>query len=335
MNSVIKQLKLYRIATILSIFPLYWKSSKEIVEHYKDKDNKNVSRCKVYVDMLICLLRYGASDENYLSFEFYGKNHKYRDSFITWRRNIKIMRRTPKSIVDLFLDKVMFNTKFSKYIKRDWLDCKNSDVKQVMDFIDKHEHVIIKPKDSACGVGIRKVSKNDLSIENIEKLAGQNYIIEEIIYNCDGIARLNPSSLNTLRMVTATGNEGNVAGLSGGLRMGVGKNITDNAHTGGIACCVNSQTGYLSKYGRTFKDEIFNSHPTSHIIFEECKIPIDGCITFVHNLAREVPKARLVGWDIALTRNGLEVLEANIPPGEDLTELDLKGKWHILCELLN
>lgn len=334
MNSLVRRLKLYRIATVLSIPFQYWKSSKDIAVHFNVTTGGG--RFKVYLDMLLCLIRYGASDENYLSFEFYGKSHVYRDSFVTWRRNLKIMDKSPKSVVNLFLDKVQFNKKFAKYVKRAWLNCKQSDAEQIVDFIEKYESVIVKPTDSACGVGIRKVCKKDLGNISVENLAGQNYIIEETIRNCEEIARLNPPSLNTLRIVTATDNEGKVVVLNVVLRMGVGNNITDNAHTGGIACCVNPETGQLSECGRTFKDDIYEIHPTTHIKFAECRVPnIDGCVAFVRDLAEEVPEARLVGWDIVLTRNGMEVLEANIPPGEDLTELDLKGKWHKLCELIN
>ena len=87
MNSIVKKMKLYRISTVLSILPKYWKSSKEIAQHVGA-----TSRISLYVDLLTCLVKYGASDENYLQFRFYGQSDKYRDSFITWRRNMKIMK---------------------------------------------------------------------------------------------------------------------------------------------------------------------------------------------------------------------------------------------------
>ena len=48
----------------------------------------------------------------------------------------------------------------------------------------------------------------------------------------------------------------------------------------------------------------------------------------VLDLALEVPEARFVGWDVVLTEKGFDILEGNIPPGEELTELDMKGKYH-------
>ena len=44
------------------------------------------------------------------------------------------------------------------------------------------------------------------------------------------------------------------------------------------------------------------------------------------SLALEEPKARFVGWDVVMTDYGFDILEGNIPPAEELTELNLKGK---------
>ena len=41
------------------------------------------------------------------------------------------------------------------------------------------------------------------------------------------------------------------------------------------------------------------------------------------------PGARYVGWDIALTPGGIELLEGNIPPGQDLTQIATGcGIWY-------
>lgn len=164
-------MKLYRISTVLSILPKYWKSSKEIAQHVGA-----TSRISLYVDLLTCLVKYGASDENYLQFRFYGQSDKYRDSFITWRRNMKIMKYTPLNVIDLFLDKAKFNYRFAKYIKRGWLDCNNANKDQILGFIQKYSSVIVKPMDSACGVGICRWIYSDINDIDVEKIVGKNYI---------------------------------------------------------------------------------------------------------------------------------------------------------------
>ena len=51
------------------------------------------------------------------------------------------------------------------------------------------------------------------------------------------------------------------------------------------------------------------------------------------SLALEEPKARFVGWDVVMTDHGFDILEGNIPPAEELTELNLKGKYHQVMDM--
>lgn len=328
-KDISKALKLYRIVTVLSILPRYWVSSNRIAKHVNAK-----SRWAIYFDLLYCLFKYGASDENYLQFRFYRQPHTYRNSFITWRRNMAIMKYTPKDVIALFLDKARFNIRFQQYVKRGWLDCKTASKMEILNFVEKYPAVIVKPIESACGVGICKWVSQTVDDEKIDKIVGANYIIEEAIENCSELKALNPSSLNTLRMVTFVDKKANVHIINVVLRVGQGNSIMDNAHAGGIACVVNSRTGRLGGEARTFKDEIFEYHPTTNVRFLDFQIPrFDECVNFVMRLASEIPAARLVGWDVVITPTGLEVLEANIPPGEDLTELDLHGKYQKVIKL--
>lgn len=63
---------------------------------------------------------------------------------------------------ELFLDKVKWNKRFAKYVKRDWLYCKESTIVTITDFLHKHENVVLKRIDGACGVGIDKYKAQDI-----------------------------------------------------------------------------------------------------------------------------------------------------------------------------
>lgn len=111
-------------------------------------------------------------------------------------------------------------------------------------------------------------------------------------------------------------------------RVGNGKSHTDNIVTGGIACYINPDTGIVTTDGLNVEGKFFSKHPFSGISFKGFKIPNwDAAKKMVLELALEVPEARFVGWDVVLTDNGFDVLEGNIPPGEELTELDMIGKY--------
>lgn len=146
MNALTKKLRLYRVWTVCKIIPSYFKKSKKIAREYK------LSTFPIYWDMMKSLYKYGASDENYEQYHFWEHNDKYKDSFITWRRNMAIMYKfnTPEA-KELFLDKVQWNKRFAKYVKRDWLYCKESSLDTITDFLHGHADVVLKRIDGACG----------------------------------------------------------------------------------------------------------------------------------------------------------------------------------------
>lgn len=325
MNPLIKRLRLYRISTVCKIIPQYFKKSRKIAREY------NLSMLPIYWDMLRCLVKFGASDENYEQYHFWEHDDVYKNSFITWRRNMSIMYKfcTSES-KELFLDKVMWNKRFAKYVKRDWIYCKESSILTIKRFLDEHTDVIVKKIDGACGVGINKYKSSEILTNNdfLTKLGGAEIIIEEVAVNAEPIRQFSPSSLNTLRFVTCIDRSGMPHIIATAFRMGNGKSHTDNIVTGGIACYVDSETGIVITDGLNVEGKFFPEHPFSKIRFKGFQIPKwKEAKELVLGLAMEVPEARFVGWDVVLTEKGFDILEGNIPPGEELTELDMKGKY--------
>lgn len=325
MNALVKKLRLYRVLTVLKIIPQYYKKSQKIAREY------NLSSWPIYWDMMRSLIKFGASDENYEQYHFWEHDDTYKNSFITWRRNMSIMYKfcTPAS-KDLFLDKVVWNKRFSKYVKRDWIYCKEASLETIKRFLEEHEDVIVKRIDGACGVGIDKYKASDILADNgfLIRLVGENIILEEVAVNVESIRKFSPSSLNTFRFVTCIDRKGKPHIIATAFRMGNGKSHTDNIVTGGIACYVDTETGVVVTDGLNVEGKFFSQHPFSKIAFKGFQIPRwEEGKNLVLNLAMEVPEARFVGWDVVLTEKGFDVLEGNIPPGEELTELDMKGKY--------
>ena len=281
--------------------------------------------------MLRSFAKFGASDENYEQFHFWEHDDEYKNSFITWRRNMAIMYKfcTPEA-KELFLNKVAWNKRFAKYVKRDWLYCKESSAKAILDFLSMHKDVILKRIDSACGKGIDKYKSEDIMADTalLNSLTGADMILEEVAVNSEPIRQFSPSSLNTIRFVTCIDNSGIPHIIATAFRMGNGKGHTDNFMTGGIACYVDPETGIVLTDGINLQGKSFDRHPTSHLKFIGFQVPNwNEARKLAVNLSLEVPVARFVGWDVVLTENGFDILEGNIPPAEELTELDMKGKY--------
>lgn len=326
MNALIKKLRLYRVWTVCKIIPQYYKKSKKIAREY------NLSTLPIYWDMMRSLFKFGASDENYEQYHFWEHDDKYKDSFITWRRNMAIMYKfnTPEA-KELFLDKVKWNKRFAKYVKRDWLYCKESTIETITDFLHKHEDVVLKRIDGACGVGIDKYKAQDILSNKklINQIEESNVILEEVAVNAAPIRQFSPSSLNTFRFVTCIDHSGVPHIIATAFRMGNGKSHTDNFMTGGIACFVDPETGVIVTDGVNLEGKTFKAHPVSGIVYKGFQVPHWAeARNLALSLALEEPKARFVGWDVVMTDHGFDILEGNIPPAEELTELNLKGKYH-------
>ena len=66
----------------------------------------------------------------------------------------------------------------------------------------------------------------------------------------------------------------------------------------------------------------YKNHPYSHIEFDGYPVPeFEKCLDVVREIAYYEPAGRYVGWDVAVTPDGIEIIEGNIPPGEVITQV--------------
>lgn len=328
---IAKRLKLYRFVTIAKLIPRFWQKSKQIAKI------NNQGTITVFTDMIKCFIKYGASSENYEQFHYWGQDESYKNSFITWRRNMAIMYKfNTKEAKELFLDKVKWNKCFAKYVKRDWIYTKESSEKQIISFLNIHKTVVVKVIDGACGVGIAKYNSQDILSNRclLKQIKEGDFVIEEEAVNVFEINKFYPMSLNTLRIVTCIDKKGCVNVISTALRVGNGSTFTDNTHSGGLAAMIDAKTGIVMTDGSDFKGISYIHHPITKVKFKGYQIPNwEECISLIKNLALEVADARFVGWDVVLTTKGIDILEGNIPPGEDLTQVDQIGRYQKIMDM--
>jgi len=336
MDSIIKRLKLYRITKFFDFLRDSWKNSAYIKQEYHTH-----KRFYLWLDQVYWYVRYGHDYNDYCSFKFWEKSFSEKKSYISLRRNDALCKTfCTKDTHSLFLDKARFNKRYEKYIKRGWMISEGKTEKDIEDFIERYKIVIAKPLKDFGGHGVLKISslsenfKND--IQKLNKLIeqGEEYIIEQSVENIDYLKRLSPSSLNTIRIVTVTDKTGELHIVAALLRMGNGIAVTDNYHDGGMACPIDIEKNSLCKtaYGMNCKE--YNTHPFSNIVFEGYPIgDFPKCIEIIKEVAQYEPDARYVGWDLAITPQGIEILEGNIPPGEDITQIATeRGMWYQMLE---
>lgn len=189
------------------------------------------------------------------------------------------------------------------------------DLSKAVSLISKSsKQLVIKPSiDSGGGKEVVVFKVNDgfcthknLSIESLLKSYNKDFIVQEFLDQSEVMKSLNPTSLNTLRIMTYL-NEKGVHIMATAARIGSLNSTTDNYKTGGVLCGLNPDGSFKSK-GYTKKGEIFKESYTG-IIFSNIKVPnYDLVIKMVKSMHKKIPYFRLVSWDIALNKEDKPVM---------------------------
>lgn len=213
--------------------------------------------------------------------------------------------------------------------------------------IEKHlktnnNALFCKPEYGRGGKGIVFLSMKDnvihlnnkpISADKIMQVfkTGADYIIQERFVQSEHMAKINRSSVNTLRIYTQI-NDGKAVLPACILRMGVNNSFVDNLSQGGLMNVINVENGSLSDYAQIkLEDKKYYIHPDSKYVFKGSKIKdwqeIKSHILKFSELLNE---CKDLGWDIAIGDNGFKVLEINIAHGIDHPQMVFGGMRRIL-----
>ena len=172
---------------------------------------------------------------------------------------------------------------------------------------------IIKPLNMSSGKGIKVMSSIPEILEYV-KMLRRDVIIEELIIQDESLAEFNNSSVNTLRINTANYDNGEVDILWPCLRIGRAGSIVDNAGSGGIFAAIDVTTGKTIAASDESRN-VWKVHPDSKCELIGYSIPRwQEAVELVKELANVIPDAGFVGWDLALTKQGWVMIEANSGP---------------------
>ena len=181
------------------------------------------------------------------------------------------------------------------------------------------EVFVKRATDCGGGHGVTYLKCQGLTIEAFEKLIrgfSDDIAIQRGIKQHSALAKINPSSVNTIRLITLLEKD-SVCVLSPILRMGVGDTKVDNCSSGGMTIGV-TLDGKLKKYACANKRNLVTQHPTSNVIFEGYPIPsFDRVKAMVLQASYMVPHFRMVSWDVSVLEDGTPILiEANLYDGQ-------------------
>lgn len=183
--------------------------------------------------------------------------------------------------------------------------------------------IILKPAIGSCGgknvikVSFDKTSNRDF--EGLIKKYHSDFVFQEVICQHPSLKAFNPSSVNTIRIVTFRNSKKERRVLFALVRFGGEGSIMDNICSGGGFCMIELETGKLKdrkkyQYPQINPNPIPDSLPNNIPYFEKIK---EAALT-MHG---QLPHFDVIGWDITVDPEGhLVLVEFNVRPGHGLQQ---------------
>lgn len=311
---------------------------KKVNEHLNFiSDKEDASLCRLYLDYAYCLFRHGCLINQYSKGHFYKQSGIIRAKSFTQRRVTKIINRyNDPRFIHILENKNEFNSFFSEFMCRKWLYSKEMTKEQFNDFISKCKKIFVKPLDDMEGHGICFLDLSDRNTDDIfDNLKKRNAILEEPVVQ-NRMLDLGNKSVNTARILTVTDSLGKAHVISAGLRAGTGDSVIDNFSAGGVLYEIDIETGRIDHKGIQGDNYDVIFHPGSDICMLGFKLPNwEKAVASVIKAAENLPECRFIGWDVAFTESGVELIEGNHNPGIfTLESLGTTGVYAVAMKIL-
>lgn len=221
-----------------------------------------------------------------------------------------------------FINKGRFNKEFHQFVKRKWT-LNTVSFEDFKDLFANVPRIIYKPVGGLEGRGIMIFDLDGTE----ETLLGvytslheePEGVVEEFVTQHPEINKIYPNAVNTIRVMSFLDNgEGKV--LNAVMKFAINSNV-DNYYQGSLAVGVDVETGVLCTDGVDYAGNIYEEHPLSNIRLRGFRIPHwDKLVETIREAAKVHPEQPYIGWDVAITPDGPEIIEGNNRQGAYLIQ---------------
>lgn len=172
---------------------------------------------------------------------------------------------------------------------------------------------LVNVSEAGCSLNGKPATRDEI----IAKLRSLTYpaLIQKRLVQHDRMAALNPSSINSLRVVTMLGrNCPEAVSLATAIRIGAAGNIVDNLSGGGYCAGVDQASGGLCAIPRSKAGAQLSAAPLGLDTLEGYSIPhYDEAVRHCLQLHEMIGPAPItIGWDVAIGPEGPVILEGNM-----------------------
>jgi hypothetical protein len=284
----------------------------------KIKHEKNISSVLLLLDIVHSSFRYNISILEFFQFRFYDIPEEERFNYAgTGFMYEYQMEMNPRQSRDCMENKILFLNKFSQFIHRIYADQKaiKNNIKLAEEILTNPSgKFVLKLSTGQCGRQVEVCNNSDYDYKSlIRKMKKGGYdLVEEFVQQHPLINELSPSGLNTVRIITQYYNE-SVIIIAARLRISV-NSVIDNMAGGNLAAPVNIENGIVTGsgvYSDIMKEDAV-IHPVTLVPILGFRIPFwEETIELIKIAASSVPENKSIGWDVAITGNGPELIEGN------------------------
>ncbi|WP_029233699.1 sugar-transfer associated ATP-grasp domain-containing protein [Butyrivibrio sp. VCB2006] len=272
------------------------------------------------LDYILANVAFGVQPGDYFIYELYKyRNPFYRNHNVNRTRLIFMRSRlNDQTSTDFLTSKPDFYNAYNEYLGRKW--CCVDDVSEE-EFIKRlssaNGHVFVKPIGGYGGEGARKVSADENELRKLYRELSDSedkYLVEEYYEQKGFFHDVNPSSLNTIRMITLKCDD-KIELVYAFLRVGMADSIVDNLHSGGLSYVIDIKNGEILK-GVNYRTNEVEIHPSTNTKVTGHIIPNwESVVDFTVKLHKMAPEgAHMIGWDICVSDDEIIVIEGNASP---------------------
>lgn len=153
---------------------------------------------------------------------------------------------------------------------------------------------------------------------------GMGYICQGVVDQHTVLGKLNPSSVNTARIWMVQPRNGDWEMFAALLRIGMGRIAVDNSRLGAIMAPIDLPSGRLgAAVDETPNRIVYDQHPVSGEQITGTILPMwEQVLPLCTRACNTTPYFKVVGLDVAFSKNGPVVLEIESEPGEDQIGFD-------------
>jgi hypothetical protein len=290
---------------------------QKFLDHIQKVEGK--SKSSLLLDIVISSLIYNISILEYFQFHFYKlppeERKKFAGTGFMYEYQLKMNPKAGRRVLENKLDFLRFYVSHIRHDYASLIDLKKDHSVAERVLSNKSGKVVLKSTSGQCGRGVEVRDSSEFTpstlIQRLEETG--NDFVEEFVSQHQDLMKLSPSGLNTVRIITQLNQYDQVEIVGARLRITVNSSV-DNMAAGNIAAPINIENGVVEGPGVysdiTKEPELV--HPVTKVPIVNFKIPFwQGCLKMVKDAALLNKRNRSIGWDVAVTDEGPELIEGN------------------------